>query len=233
MVAEGRVFLTADSNIFALDEVSGRTIWDRDFYWSFDCDAVDLPALIVDDAVYFLAGDAIYSNDVSTGETVWSLQLGAAINSPPAEAQGFLYIASDGGQFYATDPSKAHYKPEEVVWAFDLIDRKLSHPVVSNGILYAQSSDGKLEAYNAAKGYLIWTFDLGDLTDQRSYTAVQNTVYVGASDGSVYAIATETPVVAEVKPATETTPVAEETPAPQGVVIVETIPGRVDVGFDS
>ena len=233
VVAEGRVFLTADSNIFALDEVSGRTIWDRDFYWSFDCDAVDLPALIVDDAVYFLAGDAIYSNDVSTGETVWSLQLGAAINSPPAEAQGFLYIASDGGQFYATDPSKAHYKPEEVVWAFDLIDRKLSHPVVSNGILYAQSSDGKLEAYNAAKGYLIWTFDLGDLTDQRSYTAVQNTVYVGASDGSVYAIATETPVVAEVKPATETTPVAEETPAPQGVVIVETIPGRVDVGFDS
>ena len=233
VVADGRVFLTAGSIIYALDEESGRMIWNRNFYWIFDDDARDLPALVEGDAVYFSVGESVFSNDVATGETNWSFQLAGAVNSPAAYAQGFLYIASNDGQFFATDPSKAYYKPEEMVWGFDLTDRTLAHPVVVNGILYVQSSDGNLEAYNAANGQLIWTIDLVEWSERRSFTVVENTVYVGAADGSVYAIATETPEVAEVTATAETTPVVEETPTPREAQPIPATSSQIAQGIDT
>lgn len=219
VVADGRVFVTAGSNLDALDEESGRKIWNRDFYWHFDEDARDMPVLVEGNTVYFFTDESVYGNDVATGETNWSFQLDGAVNSPAAFARGFLYLASSDGQFFATDPSKANYKPEEMVWGFDLVDRTLAHPVVINGILYVQSSDGSLEAYNAANGHLIWTIDLGERDERRSFTVVENTVYVGAADGSVYALRTETPEVVELTP----TPDPEETPAPRESVVVTEI----------
>ncbi|MCY4113321.1 MAG: PQQ-binding-like beta-propeller repeat protein [Chloroflexi bacterium] len=214
VIADGRILLTADTSIYALDEESGRKIWDQNLYWSFHDDARDMPALVEGEAVYVSVGDHVFGNDVATGETNWSFQLGGAVNSPAVFAQGFLYLASDGGQFFATDPSKTNYKPEEMVWGFDLVDRTLAHPVVVNGLLYVQSSDGSLEAYNAANGHLIWTIDLGERDERRWFTVVENTVYVGAADGSVYAISTETPEISESAIAVETPAPSEAEPIP-------------------
>ncbi len=231
LVAGGTVYVAAGRNIDALDEESGRILWSRDYYWSVDHDGADVPPFIVDGIVYFSPGDSIYSHDPATGETVWSFQVDGIIDSPPASAHGLVYIGSDGGQFYATDPSKTNYLPEELVWGFDLVGRTLRHPTVSDGVLYVQSSDGKLQAFNAAKGRLIWTFDLGELTDRKSFTVVEDTVYGGAGDGSVYAIVTEMPDLAEVPPAPEATPVAQETPKPQEAAPEREIPAELGRGF--
>ena len=212
VAAEGRIFVAAGREIYALDEESGRMIWKQDFYWKPVDNDRGVPALVEGDAVYVSTGETVFSLDAATGETLWSFHLAGAVNSPAVFAQGFLFLASNHGQFFATDPSKANYRPEEMVWGFDLADRTLAHPVAVNGILYVQSSDGSLEAYSAANGHLIWTIDLGERADRRSFTVFENTVYVGAADGSVSAIATETPEVVEVYVTAETTPVAEEMP---------------------
>ena len=143
---------------------------------------------------------------------MWLFLTDGSVDTPPAFAQGVVYLGSEGGQFYAADPFRASRTPEELIWGFDFSSRTLRHPLVARGILYARSSDGKIEALNAANGHLIWMLDIGDLTDRRTYTAVENTLYVGSADGSLYAVRTETPEVVEFTPEPE--PVAEETPTP-------------------
>ncbi len=215
VAAGGKVYLKADNKIYAVDESSGGIVWSQDYYYTLDQDVTHLPPLIVDDVVYFSTGESIISIDSVSGETQWSYRVAGSIDTLPAIAQGLVYIGSDGAQFYAADPSKTNYRPEELVWGFDLGARTLRYPMVANGVLYTQSSDGRLEAFNAANGHLIWIFSLGELTDRKSFTVVADTVYAGAEDGSVYAIVTEMPVVAEVTPVAETTSVAQATPAPQ------------------
>ena len=233
VAAGGKVYLKADIKIYAVDEMSGGIVWSQDYYYTLDRDVTHLPPLIVDDVVYFSTGESIISIDAETGETQWSYRVAGSIDTPPAIAQGLVYIGSDGAQFYAADPSKTNYRPEELVWGFDVGARTLRHPMVTNGVLYAQSSDGKLEAFNADNGHLIWTFDLGELTDRKSFTVVEDTVYAGAEDGSVHAIVTEMPVVAEVTAAPETTPVVQVTPTPQDASAERERPFGIDHGISS
>ena len=209
VVAAGRVFLAAGTSIYALDEVTGRLIWQQDFSWSFWSDGQflshDVPPIVDGDTIYFTAGQSIFRLDAANGEVLWSFQVGGSIETPPATEQGVVYIASTGNQLFATDPSKAHYKPEEIIWGFDLGNETIHSPKISNGVLYAQTSDGTLKAFDGATGYLLWESHVGDFPDQPSHTVVDDTVYAATSDGSVFAIATS-PVTAttNMQPSPET-----------------------------
>ena len=226
VVAEGRVFLTTAGNVYAVDEEVGRMIW-SDYFWSIDFERQPLPPLVVEDVVYVSNGQYLFGHDAATGKTVMVLQSDGSIDSPPAFDQGLVYISSDGGQFYARDPLRRGVVSDQLIWGIDIGPRTLRHPLVANGILYAQSNDGRLEAFNAANGFLIWGLDLGELTDRRSFTVAENSVYVGAADGSVYALTTETPEVVEVTPTPEPTPVAQETPSPQESAAAAEIQSRL------
>ena len=226
VVAGGRVFLTTAGNVYAVDEEVGRMIW-SDYFWSTDFERQPLPPLVVEDVVYVSNGQYLFGRDAATGQTVRVLRADGSIDAPPAFDRGLVYISSDGGQFYARGPLRTGVVSDQLIWGFDIGPRTLRHPVIANGILYAQSNDGRLEAFNAANGFLIWSLDLGELTDRRSFTVVENSVYVGAADGSVYALKTETPEVVEVTPTPEPTPVAQETPTPQESAAVAEIQSRV------
>ena len=222
VVGGGRVFLTTAGNVYAVDQENGRMIW-SDYFWSIDYERQPFPPIVIEDVVYVSNGQYLFGHDAATGQSVMVLQAGGALDTPPAIHEGLVYIGSDGGQLYARDPSRRGVVAEQLIWGFDIGPRTLRHPVVANGILYAQSNDGRLEAFNAANGRLIWSLDLGELADRRSFTVVENTVYVGAGDGSVYALKTETPEVVEVTPV----PVAEVTPTPQESAAAAEILSRV------
>ncbi|MCY3913282.1 MAG: PQQ-binding-like beta-propeller repeat protein [Chloroflexi bacterium] len=218
VTAGGRVFLMTAGDVYAVDEDDGRMIW-SDYFWSVDYQRQPLPPLVVEDVVYVSSGRQLYGRDAATGQTVMVLGADGFIDTPPALHEGLVFIGSDGGQLYARDPLGEGVVSDQLIWGIDIGPRTLRHPVVANGILYAQSNDGRLEAFNAANGQLIWSLDVGELSGRRSFTVVENTVYVGAADGNVYALKTETPEVVEVTP----TPVPEETPTPRESVVVTEI----------
>lgn len=201
VAAAGRVFLAAGTSIYALDEVTGRLIWQQDFSWSFWSNGQflshNISPIADEDTVYFTAGKSIYRLAAATGEVLWSFQVGGSIATPPAIEQGIVYIASTGNQLVATDPSKAHYKPDEIIWGFDLGSETLHSPKVANGVLYAQSSAGTLKAFDGATGYLLWESNVGHFLDRPSYTVADDTVYLATSDGIVFATATS-PIAAPI-----------------------------------
>ncbi|MCY3783557.1 MAG: PQQ-binding-like beta-propeller repeat protein [Chloroflexi bacterium] len=218
VTAGGRVFLMTAGDVYAVDEDDGRMIW-SDYFWSVDYERQPLPPLVVEDVVYVSSGRQLFGRDAATGQTVMVLGADGFIDTLPALHEGLVFIGSDGGQLYARDPLGEGVVSDQLIWGVDIGPRTLRHPVVANGILYAQSNDGRLEAFNAANGQLIWSLDLGERRGRRSFTVVENTVYVGSADGSVYALKTETPEVVEVTP----TPVPAETPTPRESVVVTEI----------
>lgn len=111
----------------------------------------------------------------------------------PAVVDGRIYF-SVGPYFFAVDASG---KP---VYHVQLAGRSLASPAVVDGVAYVPAGDDKLVALDVKDGSVRWTAVIGtsnflnqvDNWDvyQSSPCVVDGVVYVGSTDGRVYALAT-------------------------------------------
>ena len=136
----------------------------------------------------------------------WTFKTNAPIVSSPAISGGVVFIGSLDGSLYALDQETGQQK-----WKTDPTDSIASSPAVADGIVYYLSYDRGLYAVAADTGVMKWLFatsgerrfeakGLHGLTptDQNipdpmdtflSSPAVFNGhVYIGSSDGHIYAI---------------------------------------------
>jgi outer membrane protein assembly factor BamB len=139
----------------------------------------------------------------------WKVPTLAAIFSTPVVANGVVYVGSNDGGVYAVDAETGSIR-----WRFATGGRVNSSPAVANGLVYVLSYDGNVYAIDAASGRERWKFATGgehrftashlhgalpegeqmpDPYDMflSSPTIAGGTVYIGSSDGHVYALNAE------------------------------------------
>ena len=103
-------------------------------------------------------------------QLAWSYPTGGGIPSPPALANGILYVVSQDFYLYALDATTG-----SLLWKYTLGAVVDSSPAVVNGVVYVGSSDG-MYALDATTGALLWTFRLGA---GQTPTVANGVVYFG------------------------------------------------------
>jgi outer membrane protein assembly factor BamB len=153
--------------------------------------------------VYFGSDDkSVYAVDIKTHQPAWKFTAGGIIRSRPAVADGVVFVSSDDGVLHALDASTGTEKWQASIGAantrdggaFDMgsgYDYQQSSPVVAEGVVYVGSGAGKFDAFEAAGGKPLWSFEANGRV--RSSAAVPDgKVYFGDGSGTMHALDAKT-----------------------------------------
>jgi outer membrane protein assembly factor BamB len=133
------------------------------------------------------------------GRQRWNLPtLGFVISSPAVGSDGTLYIGSFDSKLYALNPALGLPK-----WTFGTNDHIYSSPALGHDArgrtdeIYFASTDGSVYALSTA-GKLLWSYDTGEPIRSSPVLGPappgenRQILYVGSSDGSLYALDADT-----------------------------------------
>jgi outer membrane protein assembly factor BamB len=154
-----------------------------------------------------LAGERSCGGTPTECAPLWTGSTGAAIRSSPTIANGIVYVGSDDSRLYAFEAVPATPCPLGAdgtgptcspKWAAATGGKIFSSPAVASGSVYVGSDDGSLYAFAAAPDPAAcapgtpllcparWTAPTGGpVASSPAVTAT--TVYVGSTDGKLYA----------------------------------------------
>ena len=201
--AADRIYVASgDGHVYALDR-SGRKLWQSDL----GAPVMSTPT-VADDRVFAQTSDgrihAVSAADgaslwvVATGSTVpwpWGYESGDIYTSSPAVVDGTVYVGSRDGHLYALSAQDGSER-----WKLRTEGRVVSSPAVAGGVAVVGSADGSVYAADVATGTQRWRFDTdgraldsGEFgfdrrTVQSSPAIADNTVFIGARDGILYAV---------------------------------------------
>jgi len=181
-VADGVVYFGCrDSKFYAVDAATGKERWSFSNKGSW---VISSPA-VLDGKVFFATSDTglLHAFDAKSGTPLFSLDFKHwPMFSSPAIAGETLYIGSHRGRLNAIDLQK-----QKVAWTFETEDSK------KNGATYAKS-DGTPN-YEAAFFDFFYDDMVAGVQKMMSVGAILsspavagNGVYVGSTDGNVYAL---------------------------------------------
>ena len=141
-VANGVVYVSSqDGHFYALNASTGA------YQWSWAINAPSASPTVANGVVYIIANDGtLYALNASTGARLWSDAMGNRVNSPPAAANGVVYISAD--KLYALNAGTGAQ-----LWTFPIGG---SAPIVANGVVYFGGDN--LYALNASTGAQLWSF---------------------------------------------------------------------------
>jgi len=182
-LAEGLVYFGCrDSNFYAVDAATGKQKWS----FSTDGSWVNNSAVVHEGKVYFGTSipGILHALDAKTGAPLFQLPTGTPVFSSMAIANGTLYMGNFGGKMTAID-----LKMQKPVWVFETEAARKNAPLLTN-------SDGsiKFEAifsspnlfYDDMVIAIDKLFTMGTILS--SPVVVSNVVYVGSTDGNLYAL---------------------------------------------
>lgn len=119
------------------------------------------------------------------GEILWEFSTGnSVVSSPILDSAGNAYVGSLDGYIYSVD-TEGNQR-----WRFQTADWVESSPALSHdeSRIYVGTWDDRILAINTSDGSLAWEFAVASLVYASPAVAADGTVYVGASDGYLYAI---------------------------------------------
>ena len=222
-VSNGRVFIgmgvdAEPASLVALDAKTGQTIWTASLTYAVNFSS----PTVADGIVYIGSKDTgsshgiLWARDEATGAELWSKDFGTGILGSPAVANGIVYVDNAKGVF-ALDSRRAER------WVYRSGDN--GSPSVVDGTLYFGSSG--LIALNAATGQYKWRHDpIGGYIDLSSPAVANGTVYIGATDGNVYAINADTGALRWTYEQTRS-PIESSPAVANGVVFIGSYNGRL------
>ncbi|HEV3048647.1 MAG TPA: PQQ-binding-like beta-propeller repeat protein [Solirubrobacteraceae bacterium] len=186
-----RIFQLADDAVLsALDERTGRVLWSRRLgQLSASSPAVTANTVyvtILSSGHHSDPGRAIALNS-ATGAVRWWRALPAPSESSPLLADGRLFFGSQSGLVYALDD-----RTGAVAWTYRAAGSVKASPTLSGGALYFGDYSGHLQAVSEQTGRRIWVSAsegalLGSGTFYSTAAVVYGRVYLGNTDGRVYA----------------------------------------------
>lgn len=181
-VVDGTVYFGCrDSNFYAVDAKTGQKKWSFSNHGSW---VISSPA-VADGKVYFGTSDSglFHALDASNGTPVFSLKFqGWPMFSSPAIAGNMIYIGSHSGRLFAIDRTA-----QNQAWTFQTDASK------QNGAAYTKA-DGtpRYEAAFASNFYDDMMIGVGRMLSVgailSSPVVVDQVIYVGSSDGNLYAL---------------------------------------------
>ena len=181
-VIEGVVYFGCrDSNLYALDAATGQKKWAFSTKGSW---VITSPA-VKGGHVYFATSDSglFYELDAKTGGVVFSLTFqGWPTFSSPAIAGDMLYVGSTAGRLNAIDLAS-----RKIAWSFDTDAAKRNGPAYTK-----PDGSPNYEAGFASDFYDDLMTGYGKLLTMgpilSSPVVVENVIYVGGTDGNLYAL---------------------------------------------
>lgn len=190
VVAGGGVFFgSGDTNIYALDAVSGA------LKWKFKTgEVVHASPAISDGVLYVGSWDSyFYALDASTGNEKWRFRTGEdpkihnqiGIQSSAAVSDGIVYFGCRDSNFYALDAATG-----KELWAFpNKGSWVIASPAVLNGKVYFATSDsGLLHVVDAKSGSLAFSLDNKRWPMFSAPVIVGGYLYIGSHDGKFLAV---------------------------------------------
>ena len=157
------------------------------------------PAFAADGSSFWGSLDLNVYHLSATGMPLWHTFVpGYVISSPAIGSDGTVYVGSFDSRLYALDPSTG-----AVRWSFKTSDHIYASPALGQDragrtdAVYIASADGSIYALTPS-GRLLWRYDTGEPV--RSSPALgpapapehRDIVYVGSSNGKLYAIDADT-----------------------------------------
>jgi eukaryotic-like serine/threonine-protein kinase len=125
-------------------------------------------------------------------QTLEDMDGGAMAPTTPAIVDGRIYFHA-GAYFFALNDTGT------LIYRVRLSGRSLASPAVVDGMAYVSTDDGKLQALDIKDGAVRWTCPIGSPTllhqvdnwdvYQSSPVVADGVVYVGSTDGRIYAVA--------------------------------------------
>ena len=180
-VANGVVYVGCrDSNLYALDAATGKELWRVNNAGSW---VITSPA-VVDGRVIFATSDSALFHivDARTGKEIAKQQAKAYMFGSPAVARGIAYQPVTNGMLEARDASNG-----ELLWTFrtDASKENAGWALTADGRfnmpMLFPSGGGESSILSAGR-----QFATGSMFS--SPLVANNTVYVGSTDGNLYAI---------------------------------------------
>ena len=136
--------------------------------------------------------NTIYALSVTSGQVIWSTQLGhytdftAAVQSgivpSPVVSDGLIYANSQDNFLYALDA-----RTGTTLWSFEVPSGDMAAPAVANGMVYIGSEVGVLYALDAHSGRQRWFYQTLDFLDVPPAVA-NGLVYVDGAGDALYAL---------------------------------------------
>ncbi len=171
-----------DANVYAVDAATGKQKWSFPNEGSW----VNNSPVVHEGKVYFGTSipGILHALDANTGAPVFQLPTGTPVFSSMAVANGMLYMGNFGGKLTAID-----LKTQKPVWVFETDGAKQNAAALTN-------ADGsiKFEAVFSSPNlfYDDMVIAVGKLftmgTILSSPVVVGDVVYVGSTDGNIYAL---------------------------------------------
>jgi outer membrane protein assembly factor BamB len=206
-VANGIVYVSSyDNTLYALNALDGSKIW------SIKNDKGLSGFTVVNDVVYAASGDGkIYAFKAATGNKLWSQNVAPAefqwVNSThcstPIYYSGALYFTGwseeslEDARVGIRGVCFSHFKSyvyalnignHNKIWNFTSDSFGFDNfAAVSEGVVFTATNQ-RLIGFNAQNGALIWNYTNGDLWPNENPTITKGSLYVGFSDGQLYAI---------------------------------------------
>jgi outer membrane protein assembly factor BamB len=186
-VAYGNVYVSTQTQLFALSATTGVPIW------AFSNSGETSSPAVADGAVY-VQGSAdgiscyIYALNATSGSSIWNYTLGGGPSSnyydSPAVADGKVYAGSyNTGKVYALNVSTG-----ALIWSYQTGSSVYSSPAAADGRVYIGSADHAIYALNATTGTQIWNYTTGNWIGFSSPAVAYGNVYIGSADYTVYAL---------------------------------------------
>ena len=179
--ADGTIFAKSDNGqLFALNP-------DGTLKWKFAVPGATYtsPTIALDGTIYLASDDnGLYALNPD-GTKKWRTELGSTTYASPAiGADGTLYLGNYDGRFFALRPDGTER------WHFDSGSLlSCSAALDDRGYVYFGSYDTKLYALDTVTGAKKWEFATGDtIRGTCPVIADDGAIYIGSSDGLVYAI---------------------------------------------
>lgn len=92
--------------------------------------------------------------DEQTGQLEWQKNLGIALSTGVAAAEGKVFVATDNGDVIALEASQG-----KVLWKrMSVASEILATPVVTNHRVFIKSIDGSLTAFSTSDGKTLWRY---------------------------------------------------------------------------
>lgn len=195
-VADGFVFVGGSSYIAAFEEELGLPMWSTTLAKSDWWPSCNVIPTVADGRLLLMTRSGAHAFDARKGDPLWEI---------PGRFNG---CAVSGGIVYTIKddvPASVDPAAGKVVWTgTDKVGDTASHPAVSGDKMVVGTADGRVCAYSTKDGALIWSFQTGPcLSSLQPYKRGQSdvnsspiiadgNVYVGASDGVLYALSLAT-----------------------------------------
>ena len=192
-VVGGTVYVGSfDGSVYALDAADGTE------QWAFETgEPIASSPVVADGTVYIGSNDnTVYALDAADGAEQWTFETGGSVQSSPAVVDGTVYIGSWDSNVYALDAVDGTEQ-----WAFEIeggADISSSAAVMDGTVYVGGGGSGNVYALDAGDGVEQWRWETG--TVYSSPAVVNDTVFIGSYDGTVYALDASVGPDAELNP---------------------------------